>query len=350
VLPIVVEHAGKMSHADFQRLLCHWERIADVDGAHRDADRSHRRRRASWGVDDVGDFDLRLRCGPAQGVQVRAVVDMFARVEFDADWVVCVAEHGDAAVPGLMRRDDAQRRADAIVAMANVAASTPPGAQAPQPLVNIIVDHTTLTEFIHRRTGDIDHRDDLDRDGGVDPAFARDVHSDLDPADGVDLARRHSGGGGGGGGGCDGGLDHDKVGVRPAAGGPWGWRGCSSVDGDPLPVADAVAAMFTGRIRVVITNEHRVVLRMGRTQRLFTGKLREAVMLAAHECVWNGCNRPTSNCQADHLTDWQHHGHTDIDNGAPICAHHNRFKNHGYRIHRDNTGHWHTYRPDNTEI
>ena len=108
--------------------------------------------------------------------------------------------------------------------------------------------------------------------------------------------------------------------------------------------------MFIGRIRVVITDQHGVVLRMGRTRRLFTGKLREAVMLAAHQCVWNGCNRPTTNCQADHLTEWRHRGETDVGNGAPMCAHHNRFKNHGFRVHRDPGGYWHTYRPDGTEI
>jgi hypothetical protein len=78
--------------------------------------------------------------------------------------------------------------------------------------------------------------------------------------------------------------------------------------------------------------------------------LREAVMLGARECIWNGCNRPTSHCQADHLTDWQHHGDTDVGKRAPLCAHHNRFKNHGFRVHRDRAGHWHTYRPDGTEI
>ena len=100
----------------------------------------------------------------------------------------------------------------------------------------------------------------------------------------------------------------------------------------------------------MITDHHGIVIGMGRTQRLFTGRLRDAVMLTARECVWNGCNRPTSTCQADHLTDWQHHGPTTTTNGAPLCPHHNRFKNHGYRIHRDPNGHWHTYRPDNTEL
>jgi hypothetical protein len=33
-----------------------------------------------------------------------------------------------------------------------------------------------------------------------------------------------------------------------------------------------------------------------------------------------------------------------------MCPRHNRFKNRGYRTIRDPHGHWHTYRPDGTEI
>ena len=63
-----------------------------------------------------------------------------------------------------------------------------------------------------------------------------------------------------------------------------------------------------------------------------------------------GVERPSSRCQADHLTDWQHHGPTNAHNGAPLCAHHNRTKNHGFTINRDTDGWWHTQRPDGTEI
>jgi hypothetical protein len=54
--------------------------------------------------------------------------------------------------------------------------------------------------------------------------------------------------------------------------------------------------------------------------------------------------------QIDHTTDYQHDGHTCAANGDPLCNWHNPFKNHGYRITRDDAGCWHTYRPDGTEI
>ena len=37
-------------------------------------------------------------------------------------------------------------------------------------------------------------------------------------------------------------------------------------------------------------------------------------------------------------------------NGGPRCPRHNLIKNHGYTVHRDPTGRWHTYQPDGTEI
>jgi len=41
---------------------------------------------------------------------------------------------------------------------------------------------------------------------------------------------------------------------------------------------------------------------------------------------------------------------TNPANGGPACGFHNRWKQTGYRVHRDPHGNWHTYRPDGTEI
>jgi hypothetical protein len=63
-----------------------------------------------------------------------------------------------------------------------------------------------------------------------------------------------------------------------------------------------------------------------------------------------GCNRPASDCHADHVVDWQHGGPTNQTNGAPLCPRHNQLKNHGFSVWRDPAGVFHTYRPDGTEI
>ena len=41
---------------------------------------------------------------------------------------------------------------------------------------------------------------------------------------------------------------------------------------------------------------------------------------------------------------------TSVGNGKIMCGKHNRLKETGYRTWKDPTGHWHTYRPDGTEI
>jgi len=91
-----------------------------------------------------------------------------------------------------------------------------------------------------------------------------------------------------------------------------------------------MAAMLWGQVRRVVVDSAGVVINMGRRQRLFRGNAREAVLLQSSRCVVAGCATPIRRCEADHLTEWGRHGHTDGPNGAPVCGRHNRLKNSGY--------------------
>ncbi|WP_341770594.1 HNH endonuclease signature motif containing protein [Blastococcus xanthinilyticus] len=53
-----------------------------------------------------------------------------------------------------------------------------------------------------------------------------------------------------------------------------------------------------------------------------------------------------------HVIHWAHGGPTSCDNGALLCErHHTSCHEGGFAIRRDpGTAHWHTYRPDGTEI
>jgi hypothetical protein len=114
---------------------------------------------------------------------------------------------------------------------------------------------------------------------------------------------------------------------------------------------DVLAAALTGRVRRVVFDTAGVVIDLGRRARLFTGGARDAVMLGDRWCLWPGCDLRSGRCQTDHTTPWAaSNGATRPDNGGPACARHNRWKQHGYHTRRDPTGHWHTYRPDGTEI
>jgi hypothetical protein len=123
-------------------------------------------------------------------------------------------------------------------------------------------------------------------------------------------------------------------------------RACETTDGFAIPPGDVLAAMWWGQVRKVLVDPHGVVVNWGRTRRLFTGAARDAVLVRSRRCVWPGCRVQTGRCQADHLTEWHHHGHTDQANGAPLCRHHNRFKHRtGTRITLQPDGTWHTQLP-----
>ena len=98
------------------------------------------------------------------------------------------------------------------------------------------------------------------------------------------------------------------------------------------------------------SNPAGLVVDYGRKRRLFTGAAAHAARLSTPCCAHRGCSIPARRCDLDHLHDWHHHGPTDQDNSAPRCPRHHRAKQLGFRVRRDPTGHWHTYRPDGTEI
>jgi hypothetical protein len=286
VAALFVEHARRLSYDDFVLVVRRWEMLADADGAHREADEAHRDRRA--GIASVGvECHLSGRWGAAQGALIESVLERFAQAEFEADWEATVREHGNAASALLMPRTAAQRRADAVVAIFERAATTTGGATPAVPLVNIVVDAVTLAETL----------------GQAAPAS-------IDP-------RR---------------------------------RRCETIDGRLLPPSDVVAAMWWGRVRRVVLDETGVVVDLGRQQRLFSGSARDAVLLQAHRCVAAGCTVPIGRCEADHVVPWHVGGPTDQRNAAPLCGHHNRWKSTGSRVWRDSSGYWHTARPDGTEI
>ncbi len=130
---------------------------------------------------------------------------------------------------------------------------------------------------------------------------------------------------------------------------PRWWR-CATVGGIPLPRSVLIEALFAGQVRRVIIDGAGVAVDVGRKRRFFTGPMRDALMLLTEHCVYPGCSTPSSRSVADHSHDYQHGGGTSTANGGPMCNHHNLRKNLGYETWRDPTGHWHTHRPDGTEI
>ncbi|MGY1796154.1 HNH endonuclease signature motif containing protein [Geodermatophilus sp. SYSU D00525] len=78
--------------------------------------------------------------------------------------------------------------------------------------------------------------------------------------------------------------------------------------------------------------------------------IRRAAELRDGGCVFAGCGAPTWWCDIHHLVHWIDGGATSLENSALLCERHHAKVHHGFRVERQPTGTWRTYRPDGTEI
>jgi hypothetical protein len=105
-----------------------------------------------------------------------------------------------------------------------------------------------------------------------------------------------------------------------------------------------------GRIARVVFGPDGVPLDVGREARLVSGSLRRAVELRDGGCVFTGCDAPSHWSDVHHLVHWIDGGDTSLDNSALLCERHHTKVHHGYRVERQPSGRWRTWRPDGTEI
>lgn len=84
------------------------------------------------------------------------------------------------------------------------------------------------------------------------------------------------------------------------------------------------------------------VLDLGREQRLYSGNQRIALAVRDGGCLWTGCDRPPSWCEAHHIDHWARDGgRTDIARGVLLCRHHHlRLHNEGWVIRRRDGRYW----------
>jgi hypothetical protein len=375
--------ASRLPYREFDAYLLNWERLADDDGAGDDAERDHVRRNFRIGTDLNGSVWIDGNLGSLDGAELREVHEHFVEAELHADWADARARLGDTATFDDLPRTEAQRRADALMAIVRAAAAhlaTKPGGSTI--VTNIVMDLATFEK--HLRTvcssqpnlhpdpraatlfadvvADLPHDEATDDDvpaqgggaeeDGAQPASDRPVApSDGSEADSTDAVEPT--------------VDSERAAdpddrwetIVPSA--PpadttehgAGFR-CSTLDGTPVDPTEATASALLGHVRRVVVGSDGVVLDMGRRTRLFTGPRHLAVMIPETTCYWPGCNVPVTDCQADHLDGFNGRirGPTNPRNGGPACGRHNRLKEHGFTVHRDEHGHWHIFRPDGTEI
>ena len=290
----LLHQALSLSFSEFTTRVECWVNTHDMDGADQKAAACHARRDVFFHVYD-GEFYGTIHGGALSGAGMKEILERFADAEFDKDWAWTLEHHGHNATPSLMPRTAPQRRFDALEAMAMASVSTPPGAQPPEPVVNLICDPVTFATILARYLG---------------------LSDPPEPPQGCAGVERH----------------------------------CETTDGVTVAPVEVLAALLLGHVRRVVQDSQGVVIDMGRRMRLFSGNARIAAHLGLMRCIWAGCEIPASRCHTDHLTNWAHGGHTRPHDGAPCCPRHNQWKNRGYQVTRDPHGHFHTWRPDGTEI
>ncbi|MGE5211216.1 MAG: DUF222 domain-containing protein, partial [Acidobacteriota bacterium] len=285
--PALLEDAIEQSYDEFERRVRTWEALADPDGDQAKHERQLANRNVQLRPRPEGGWTLTGNLAELAGCEFAEIFAWFCEAEWAADWADARSRLGDAATTADLARTQAQRSADALLAMARAAASTPPGSRAPRPTANILIDHESFEAHLRGET--------------VDPRRYRDV------------------------------VVRTQTGRR-------------------LHPDDAVNAALIGHIRRVVYDASGTVIDLGRRQRLFRGNSREAVMLLLTTCIWIGCDRPIAWCDADHSLGWKAHGATVPRNGGGLCRGHNHLKERGYHVYRDDHGEWHIIDPDGNEI
>ena len=290
---VLLDAAQQLQYEDFKIVCQRWEQLADGDGAHRQHERSLAHRNASIVAVD-GEFELRSRQAAVQGAIMREIFQRFCEAQYRADWEATVAEHGERARPELMPRTAAQRRADALMAIFEAAATAGVDGVPLEVVLNLVMDHDQFEQYT---------REQLDGTPvSIDPASVRE-------------------------------------------------RRCETVDGVPIDPRQAVALAFLGHVRRIVVDGTGVVVNAGRLRRLFTGSLRDILQVIDPRCIWLGCMIRAAISQIDHLHGHAAGGPTDAANAAVMCQHHNLFKyRNGYHARRDQHGVWHITRPDGTPL
>lgn len=94
-------------------------------------------------------------------------------------------------------------------------------------------------------------------------------------------------------------------------------------DGPVLDPASLARILCTSDVTRLVVDAEAMPLDVGRTQRIFSGHLRRAVVARDVGCAWSGCGMPAQFCEVHHMDWWDDdHGHTSVDRGVLLCEFH----------------------------
>lgn len=121
------------------------------------------------------------------------------------------------------------------------------------------------------------------------------------------------------------------------------------VDGRPLARHALERLLCDTAVGRIVVDGPGDVLDVGRRRRLVTLAQRRALAARDRGCVFTGCDRPPSWCDAHHLVPWTRGGPTDLDNLVLLCSrHHTLVHRDGWTLRRLATGSYETRPPTPT--
>ena len=94
-------------------------------------------------------------------------------------------------------------------------------------------------------------------------------------------------------------------------------------DGTPGPVSELTAALCECELTRIVIDANGEPVDLGRTERLFTGAHRWAVIARDRECAWPDCDAHARWCHVQHRQWWERDlGATSVENGVLLCNFH----------------------------
>ncbi|MFT7598755.1 MAG: hypothetical protein ACI8TP_001679 [Acidimicrobiales bacterium] len=261
---------------EFEALAEAWATMMDPTDP-RDLDEAaHDNRSMVWTDSVAGEVQVALRMPTVNWEQIHNGLEGILDQMFRADWDQAQIEHDDNATVENLDRSDRQRNIDALLQLLRrglVAGNADPGATT---IVNIVVDEKTL-------------EDETDRQAGR-TVPARSL-ADLED-----------------------------------------YR-CETRHGRPITPSMALLLSLSGQIRRVVLNAPS--LDLSSKQRLFTGNLRQGILMKHRWCNQDGCETLAYRCEVDHTIPVSRDGPTSESNGRPLCRpchrHKTRLENLGIR-------------------
>jgi hypothetical protein len=150
---LLVGYASRMKFERFCAVLAYWAEEADPLGAEKTEHERKARRDVHLTRNLNGMFLGAMILDAESGTIVSSELVRLEQQLFEEDWAEATARLGRAPKLDELTRTSAQRRADALVEMAMRSASTPEGAQRPEPRITFLIGFEAIYGRICRIQG-----------------------------------------------------------------------------------------------------------------------------------------------------------------------------------------------------